>query len=95
MSSEHPPTAVSFPPCQEKRRFPSWHLEKGHQPRRVLGQEVHPGPAARSEHPDKGLPGNTALGELQGFFFFFDVACLGADGTSMAQWFRSKNKVLK
>lgn len=62
---------------------------KGPQPRQVLGQEAHPGPAAPSEHPDKGLLDNTALGELQGFF---DVAFLGADNMCVVQWLRSKIK---
>ncbi|KAF1562455.1 UNVERIFIED_CONTAM: Forkhead box protein O3, partial [Eudyptes robustus] len=64
---------------------------KGPQPRQVLGQEAHPGPAAPSEHPDKGLLDNTALGELQGFF---DVAFLGADNMCVVQWLRSKIKFL-
>lgn len=62
---------------------------KGPQPCQVLGQEVHPGLAACSEHPCKDLPDNTVLRDLQGFF---DVAFLGADNICVAQWFRSRMK---
>lgn len=44
---------------------------KGPQPRQVLGQEAHPGPTARSEHPSKGLPDNTAIREVQGIFLMW------------------------
>lgn len=75
-------------PCHGKLRLSSWFW-KGPQPGQVLEQEVHPGPAARSDDPDKGLPDNTALRELQGFF---DVAFLGTDNMCIAQRFRSKMK---
>lgn len=50
---------------------------------------MHPGPAARSDNSDKGLPDNTVLRKLQGFF---DEAFLGSDDMCVAQRFRSKMK---